>query len=332
MLAALPLVVLFGVCTYVNDGHGRGEAEPGQPTSRAARSAASTHGGAVHNDSDNRHWHLSWVSSGCRVDWMADGDVFYNKDGTDIARLSPGGMLTVIQQYGSHTRRLDFEQKDGMLDRKYMADGMVKPWDQYTADWLAELLVQVDHTTGALADVRFPKLMASGGPSAVMADLANATDNTKRMYLAKLTEASKLDPEESCQLAAMARHMTSDHDRAEVLIDAAGQIDFNSTACREQFFGAVKQHMTSDYDRSRVLLAALDHGPTSGPGLDGFTIAAINTVRYLSSDHEKGRVLASVAHRCSGSDSVRTAYLTAARTIASDAERARALTALVRQQ
>jgi hypothetical protein len=257
--------------------------------------------------------------------------VFYNKDGTDVARLSSGGMLTVVQQYGSHTRRVDFEEKDGMLDRKYMADGMVKPWDQNSADWFSEVLLQVDRTTGALADIRFPKLMAAGGPSAVIADIAYASDYAKRDYLKRLTEASKLDPEQSCQLAAMAERMTSDHDRSEVLINAAGQIDFNSTTCRETFFSAVK-HMSSDYDRGRALIAALDNGPTSGPGLDGFTIATINTARYLASDHEKGRVLVSVAHRCSSADSVRTAYLATARTIASDAERARALTALVRQQ
>jgi hypothetical protein len=125
--------------------------------------------------------------------------------------------------------------------------------------------------------------------------------------------------------------MNSDYERTEVLLDAADEIDFASPACRENYFGAVNL-MNSDYERSRALIAAVEHGPTSGPGLDPFSIAAITSARKISSDHEKTRVLVTVAARCSSADTVRTAYLATARTIASDAERARALTALIRQQ
>lgn len=289
------------------------------------------HHSELHSDSDNHHWHLSWVTSACKVDWTADGDVWYTEDGMDIAKLSPGGMVTVIQQYGEHTRRVDFMEKTGKLDRTYMVDGMTRPWDQSAADWFGELLVQVDHTSGALADIRFPKLMASGGPSAVIADLGDASDGTKRIYLKKLATSAHLDAAQSCQVVALAQHMNSDYDRTEVLIDAVSNIDFGSPACRDTYFGAVSA-IASDYDRSRALIAAVEHGPTSGPGLDGFTIAAITAARTIASDHEKTHVLVTVAPRCSGADTVRSAYLATARTIASDAERARALTALVREQ
>jgi hypothetical protein len=292
---------------------------------------AATQRTQLHDDSDNHHWHLQWVTSDCKVDWTADGEVWYTDDGRDIARLAPGGMLTVIEQYGDHTRRVDFSQKAGMLDRKYTVDGMSKPWDHYAADWFGELLVQVDHTTGALASVRFPKLMAQGGPSAVIADLTDASDIAKKTYLKKLAASAKLDPDQSCRVASLAGSISSDVDRTEVLLDAANEIDFGSQTCRDTYFGAVNA-IGSDYDRSRAVIAAVGHGPTSGPGLDGFAIAVISAARRIGSDYEKAHVLVTVAGRCSGADTVRTAYLATARTIGSDAERARALTALIRQQ
>jgi hypothetical protein len=246
-------------------------------------------------------------------------------------RLGQSPLASAVDQYGEHTRRVDFAQKDGMLNRTYAVDGMSKPWDQYASVWFGELLVQVDHTTGALASIRFPKLMAQGGPSAVIADLSQASDPAKRAYLKKLAASAKLDADQSCQIASLAQHMNSDYERTEVLLDAADEIDFASQTCRDTYFGAVNA-IASDYDRSRALIAAVEHGPTSGPGLDSFTIATITAARKIGADHEKTRVLVTVAGRCSAADTVRTAYLTTARTIGSDAERARALTALIRQQ
>jgi hypothetical protein len=306
-----PLVALIGACAF-SAGH----------TARHTE---------LHDDQDNHHWHLAWVTPDCKVDWTADGEVWYSDNAKDIARLSPGAMLTVIQQDGQHTRRVEFYQKGGMLDRTYAVDGMPQQWDGAAADWFADLLVQVDHTTGMLASVRFPAMMANGGPSAVITDLMEASDAAKRTYMKKLIMSTKLDAAQSCQIAALAEHMSSDYERTELLIDVADQIDFTAPACREAYFDAVNR-ISSDYDRSRALIAAIDHGPRSGAGLDGFTIAAIASARGIASDHEKTHVLVTVASRLSTADTVRTAYLTTARTIASDTERARALTALVRQQ
>jgi hypothetical protein len=136
-------LALFPFCAY-NAGHAAGHSE-------------------LHDDQDNHHWHLSWVTPMCKVEWTADGQVSYTDDGTGIAKLSPGGMLTAVEEYAGHTRRVDFEEKSGTLDRKYTIDNMERPWDPAAAAWLGDLLVQVDHTTGALASIRFPKLMAQGG-------------------------------------------------------------------------------------------------------------------------------------------------------------------------
>lgn len=285
----------------------------------------------LHDDQDNHHWHLAWVTPDCKVDWTATGEVSYTSDGRDVAHLSPGAMLTVIEQYGQHTRRVEYFQKGDMLDRTYVVDNAPHPWDAYAADWFADLLLQVDHTTGMLASVRFPKLMESGGPSAVINDLMDASDGAKRVYMRKLMTSVKLDPDQSCRVASLAEHMNSDYERTELLLDAAGQIDFASANCRGAYFDAVNG-INGDYDRSRALIAAVDHGPTAGPALDGFTIATITAARQINSDHEKAHVLVSVASRLSTADTVRTAYLTTARTINSDSERARALTALIRQQ
>jgi hypothetical protein len=306
-----PLIALIGACAY-SAGHSAQHMQ-------------------LHDDQDNHHWHLAWITPACKVDWTSDGEVWYSDNGKDVARLSPGAMLTVIEQDGPHTRRVEFYQKGGMLDRTYMVDGVQQQWDGSAADWFADLLVQVDHTTGMLASVRFPAMMANGGPSAVINDLMDASDAAKRAYMKKLINSTKLNADQSCQVATLAEHMNSDYERTELLIDVADQIDFASPTCRQSYFNAVNG-ISGDYDRSRALTAAIEHGPKSGPGLDAFAIAAITSAREISSDHEKAHVLVTLASRSSTADTVRTAYLTTARTIASDTERARALTALIRQQ
>jgi hypothetical protein len=296
----------------------------------AYTSSQPTHHRQLHDDQDNHHWHLSWVTDACKVDWTADGQISYTEDGMDVAKLSPGGMLTVVQEYGDHSRRVELSEKSGMLDRKYTVDGMSKPWDHSAADWFGELLEEVDHTTGALASVRFPRLMSAGGPSAVLSDIQGASGSAQATYIRMLMQSGKLGSGDACHIADFTRAIPADHEKADILVEVAGQIDFAAAACRDSYFASVST-INGDYERARAEIAAMEHAPASGPALDAFAVAALTVARQIASDHEKEHVLVTFAPRCSG-DSARTAYLATARTIASDAERARALTALVRQQ
>jgi hypothetical protein len=256
--------------------------------------------------------------------------VTYTDDGKDIAKVAPGAKLTVVEMYGDHSRRVVFTEHAGMLDRQYMLNGMAHDWDAPARQWFAAMLVELDHQTGKLAPIRFKQLMATGGPSAVFDDIRNATGTAQATYIRLLMASGKLGATDACHLADFARDTPSDHEKTDMLVEAAGQIDFASTACRDSYFASVRT-VSSDYERARAEIAAVEHAPPSGPALEGFAVAALAVARAIASDHEKEHVLVTFAPRCT-SNNARTAYLATARTIASDAERARALTALVRQQ
>ncbi len=290
---------------------------------------------SVHTDADGPRWHLLWATPRCRVDVTTVGTVTFTPDATDVADLQPGGSVDVTEQSGGHTRRVQLRPMtnatDAMIDRIYTIDGAAHLWDAEAEGWFAGLLLQVDHASGALVDVRFPQLMAAGGPSAVLDDVAAASDGAKHIYLMKLFAATPtLDADGARQVAIIAGTMTSDDERAQLLIAAAPHMDWTSASDRDAYFHAVAA-MTSDYPRSRVLLATISAGPASGAGSDELALATIASAQALAGDHEKARVLIAIAGRGAPDDAVRAAYIAAARTIASDTERARVLTALARQ-
>jgi hypothetical protein len=291
----------------------------------------SLHGsGSHHSDSDNHVWSAAWATGDCNVHWTANGDVTFTDDGKDVAKLAPGTTLTVVEETADHSRRVVFTEKSGMLEREYRLDGAAHQWDAYAAQWFADLLVELDHETGRLAPIRFKLLMAAGGPSAVLTDMRDASGNTRSTYMKMLVESGKVGSAESCRLADLTRDISSDHEKGDMLSEVAGMVDFTSASCRDSYFASVKT-MSGDYERARAVIAAVEHAPAAGPALDAFAIAGLGVARGISGDHEKERVLVTFAPRCTG-DNARTAYLATARTISSDAERARALTALVRQQ
>jgi hypothetical protein len=245
-------------------------------------------------DKTEHRWHLAWSTPECHVDWMAVGEVTFARDASDIAGLSKGGSLVVTESVDGHTRALEMRPGNCMLTRRYVVDGKAYPLDAEAESWFADLLVQVDRASGALADVRFPRLMAAGGPTAVLTEVAMASDVSRTRYLAKLfATPTALDPAQWRRVAEVAAAMRSDYERANLLVTAAPQMDFTSGESRTAYFHAVSL-LTSDYDKTRVLVSVADRGVPD--------------------------------------DSVRMAYIAAARTIASDAQRARALTALVRQE
>lgn len=303
MLLAL---VLVGVCSFHN------------------------HGSSQSHDVDNQVWSARWETSDCNVSWTSSGDVTFSDDGMDVAKLAPGVTLNVVEMNGSHSRRVVFTEKAGMLEREYNLDGMAHEWDAAAKQWFAAMLVELDHQTGKLAPIRFKQLMASGGPEAVLMDMENANGTARATYARMLMQSGKLTGTDACHIAAFTGGMSGDHDRADILTEIASQIDFSQATCRDAYFGSVLK-MSGDYERARSVIAAVEHAPASGPPFDAFATAALNVTREIASDHEKEHVLVTFAPRCTG-DNARTAYLATARTIASDAERARALTALVRQQ
>jgi hypothetical protein len=113
----------------------------------------------------------------------------------------------------------------------------------------------------------------------------------------------------------------SDYERAQLLIKTTNGFALDQAA-QTAYLDAVAS-ISSDYEKGRVLSALLKKEPGKETLL--FTLKSASTI---SSDYEKAQLLLKVAHSSSNDDAVRNALIEAARTIRSEYERGRVLSAV----
>jgi hypothetical protein len=316
------------------------------------------------HDNDLIRWRARWAGDDCRVDLIATGEIRFNSDFTDITSIGNDGTLDLTDVDGATTRRLSMRpNRAGQLTRTYYVNDHEQPWDDTAKRWLASLLIDLDRMSGIGIDYRFPTLLASGGPRAVLDESEKMeSDYACGLYLRRLVERQRLsDAEYQRVLDITAREMHSDFETSRVLRAVTERASFDNEGTRTAYLAGVS-HMSSDYERSRtlqavfakssvpkemasgavraagtfqsdyersrVLLAALDSRALSG---DDF-IPVIETAARSRSDFEKSRVLLAVAGKGTMSADARKAYLRAADTIRSDFENRRVLSALVKQE
>ena len=143
---------------------------------------------------------------------------------------------------------------------------------------------------------------------------AMSSDNDKAEVLLAIPPATSAGSH--CAMLKAARTISSDNDKARVLRDP-GYVD--STQCRDDYF-AVVNLISSDNDRSNVLQSLLKQ-----PDLQPQTYVEIaNSAKTISSDNDKANVLALLGVRYSGSS-----FFDAATTIQSSGDRARVLRSIV---
>lgn len=119
-----------------------------------------------------------------------------------------------------------------------------------------------------------------------------------------------------------AGQISSSYDRAEVLVEVAGEYPL-SDALREPFFTAT-DGIDSDYDHARVLTALTERATLTDPVIAG----VIASSRKISSSSSRADVLVSLVEHNRLTVALRQAFAAAARDIDSDYDRNRALAAL----
>jgi hypothetical protein len=345
--------------------------DPAQPVASLASQMASCKrdGGSMEDSHESRdgqttRWRASWSGDRCSVDLRATGKITFNSDFTDIAGISNDGRLDIIDVDDNTTRRMSLARDgSGSLVRTYSVNGHSQAWDDQGRRWLADLLIQLDRISAAGVEYRYPALIRSGGPRAVMDEVEKMQgDYARSVYLRRLVDSEKLNDGEYQRVVAIAsRDISSDYEMSRILRAVGDHASLDNAAMRTSYLAAVgrmssdyersrvlqtlfsKSAITpevasaavraagtfsSDYERSRVLLAAIESKALSGDDV----IPVIETVTKSTSDYEKSRVLLAVAGKWTLSGAGRKAYLRAADTIKSDYENRRVLAALVKQE
>lgn len=330
-------------------------------TTQAAGSRAST---SVHIDSDNGRERVSYSSerTGRELSIKMDGKIEFAADESDVIVMDDDADLSIEETVDGVTREITFESKGGKIEREYRVDGDVRELDADGRAWLARTLPAIFRDTGIHAEARGKRLLAAGGPDALLDEVEKIeSDYARRRYLdvlfgnvqlddaqldRALQQAAKIESDfelrhalqaafttqtlSDASLAALLRAgsaIDSDFESAELLV-ALGvsrrPLDGNALAAWKQMRG----NIDGAFEQRRVLEALLDSG-NAGPAelalvLDG--------ARDIDGDFEKGQVLERTAPLLKGAPDAIAAYLRAADTIDGSFERSQALLALLRNE
>jgi len=287
----------------------------------------------------------------------ADGSTTFTADESDVATLAPGCAFVLDETLdGVEHRYAVTADAHGTLTRSLRRDGVEVQLDARGKQWLAEALPRMFRESGFDARARVARLLASGGPARVLAEVDMATnDHAKAGHLGELLAAAELDSDETALALAsasqirssaalhsalsralgpqpidaprftlllqIAGQMDSDSELAELLIEAAGRLP---DAARRAWV-ATAGEIDSDCELGRAIEAGFERSEGDAP----FTteLLALASER-MDSSGELGSVLDRVAARTTD-PAIAAAYLAALRSIDSDSGRGGALLAMI---
>ncbi|MEO0424953.1 MAG: M56 family metallopeptidase [Pseudomonadota bacterium] len=270
---------------------------------------------------------LDWRDDDEQVEVRLEGNLQLSEDDRDVLSVSPGGSFELKDRVGRERRAITLTpDTSGRLERRYLRNGKVAPWDTQAQQWFVGRLLQVLRNGGLDAEGRVQRLLARGGTAAVLDEVRQITfSHVASEYLAHLIAYTDLSVTEAQELLAVAgERVTSDHSLANLLIALSGKIGLPQPL-HLAYLQAVMT-IASDHESGRVL-ARLLREELDEPAL----MAVMDATATIASDHEAAMVLAKVPERYTLSTQVRAAYLRNVKQVQSDHEQSMLLLHLLRQ-
>jgi beta-lactamase regulating signal transducer with metallopeptidase domain len=261
-----------------------------------------------------------WTSLSVKV----DGAIEFTDDDRDVKSLSPGGHFRVEEGTWLSGRAYDVKADSaGNLTKTYSVGWSAKPLDPEGRAWLEHLLPQMIRDSAIGAGPRVMRILRQGGPQAVITEIGLIhSDGSKRIYLEQLFSQATLNTEQLKDAARLIRRISSDGDKAQVLVTVDGK--YFTGELRPYLFEAVKS-ISSDGDKRRVLsdIVKKDAGSTDT------LVNVARAAKHISSDGDKAEVLIEMADSYRGNDGLDMAYFEAVKSISSDGDHARVLSTLL---
>ena len=273
--------------------------------------------GETHMEMTTRN---GWLSLSVKI----DGAIEFTDDDRDVKSLSPGGHFRMEEGTWLSGRAYDVKADSaGNLTKTFSVDSSVKPLDSEGQSWLGRLLPQMIRDSGIGAGPRVARILRQGGPQAVIGEIRLIhSDGSKRIYLEQLFAQASLSTEQLREAAKLMRGISSDGDKAQVLVDVDGK--YFTGELRPDLFETVES-ISSDGDKRRVLSDILKKDSGSGDTL--FSVA--RAAKHISSDGDKAEVLIEMANSYRENGGVGMAYFEAVKSISSDGDHARVLSTLL---
>ena len=233
-----------------------------------------------------------------------------------LKQSGPRGVLAEIPQLKSdYVKRIYFDElfAQGQLNADNARQALRLAGTEVSSDYeKAQLLVKMSDSYLTNNEMR---TIYIEGVNAIHSDYERGRALSALLKKGELSESNLLFSIKS------AGNIKSDYERAQLLIKIANGFPLDQAAQTAYLDAVASIH--SDYEKGRVLSTLLKKEPGKDTLL--FTLRSASTI---SSDYEKAQLLLKVAHSTSNDDAVRSALIEAARTITSEYERGRVLSAV----
>jgi beta-lactamase regulating signal transducer with metallopeptidase domain len=282
------------------------------------------HNMSVNEDNGHKRWNAYWSGDDCSVELRAEGTIEFNADATDIQSISSGGFFEVYLRQGDSSKQLKVTPSGSGLQYSYKVNGAEQAFDGPAKAWFGNFLLELERSTGFAADTRVRKLLEKGGPTAVLDEITHLRgDYVRGIYFLKLLGQPNLPPAVVGRIINQAgEQISSDYEKARVLMEVARQYSLADAASRTAFINAAAK-LSSDYEHSRVLIELLKRPNLSSQDVD----LALHSSATINSDYEKSRILLSLMDQKSFEQSYLDFYLKMVASIQSDYEKSRDLMA-----
>ena len=257
------------------------------------------------------------------------GKVQFNDEYTDIKDVSAGGIVHIEEVKDGLSRRYEVRgYADGKVIRMFYVNGQLREMDAAARAWVAQLVLDAVRQGAIEVEKRTQTILSRRGVAGVLQEIEHIIhDYSQRRYYDALLKHGNLDAAALRDtLAHAGRHLSSDYEQAQLLLDVAPVLDGKDLAV-PAFFTAVNT-IQSNYERSRVLKTLLKR---VAPSRD-LLIKVANSTMTISSDYEKAGVLKSIAGVYVDDPALSGAFFQTVGTIGSDYEHRRVLSALLKKR
>ncbi len=266
------------------------------------------------------HNHYRWQNGWNGVEIEISGHIEFTDDDSDITKVSSDGSFELEQRAYGGTKTFEVTP----ARRVYLVNGSPKPFDADAKAWLAQILPKYIRESAINAPERVQRILHQRGAAAALDDIAKIeSDGSRRIYLHELIRTGNLKAEDLREAMRQARKISSDGEKAALLIDVASY--FRTSATLEDYFYAVDA-ISSDGEHRRVLSSIVGNF-----GTDREMMArSLRSARRISSDGEKAGLLMEASSQTLN-DEARQNFFRAMDSISSDGERGQVLSAMVRR-
>ena len=259
------------------------------------------------------------------------GKVWFTEDDRDIERIEPDGRVMIEEKLRGQPGRMIIltPASNGELQRVYLLDGQPHAYDTDAQNWLAGVLPAIVRESGAGAVERARRIYSKKGATGVLDEIEQINSNsTRRIYLTTLIEGWKLSPSDAARALRATGGMSSNSEKAALLLGASNRVDMSDALVRGAYMDAART-ISSGSELRRVLTKLLDTQSLPEQTL----IDALRTSSEISSNPERAAVLAQAAERHKlSSGELRSAFFNSADGISSNSEKRRVLVTLLRAQ